>query len=88
VSNSAVAIRKGRSRKRRFLNRTVLLIIVATIVTWGLFLVLRLNREASTDYDRIMADCIRDRNQKTPPAVARDAAAIATDCARNTRSGQ
>ena len=85
VSNSTFVIRRVRPRKWRNWNRNVLLvIIVITMTVWGLFLVLRLNREAPTDYDRVMAKCITDRNQKTTPPAAGDAATIATDCARNT----
>jgi hypothetical protein len=84
MSNSTVLMRRGRSRKWRLLNRNVLLIVVATIMAWGLFLGLRINRESSTAYDRDMANCITYQNQKSPHPVAGDAATIATDCARNT----
>jgi len=82
-------MRRSRSRKWRVLNRTVFFIIGATMMmTWGLFLGLRLHREASTDYDRVMASCITDRNQQAAPPVAKDAATIAVDCAHNTLHGQ
>ena len=66
----------------------MLFIIVAAMMAWGLFLVLRLNREASTDYDRVMANCITDQNKKTPHPKAGDTVTIATDCARHTLEGQ
>ena len=84
ASNSAFVMRRRGSRKWRFFNRNMILIVVAIMMTWGIFLVLRLNREVSTDYDRAMARCITDRNQAATPPIASNAASIAVDCAHNT----
>jgi len=63
--------------QRKFLGRIVLSVIAAAVVGWGLLLYFRPAVDNSTDYERAVADCMRDHTRAVDSADSQDDAAAA-----------
>jgi hypothetical protein len=69
-------MRRAKSR-RKFLGRILVSVIAAAVVGWGLLLYFRPEIDNSTDYERSVADCMRDHTRAVNSPDSQDDAATA-----------
>ena len=78
--NTAVRVRKIRTRKRKPIGKVLLRVIAAAVVAWTAFFLFQFYHDSNADFQRAMADCIQDRNQSSAPSSGEDASAAAMAC--------
>ena len=88
MSNSAIRVRRVRTRKRNPVSRILPRVIAAAVVAWGAFFVFQFYHDSNADYQRAMADCIQDRNKTAAPSSGEDASAAAMACATSMHGGK
>jgi hypothetical protein len=74
-------MRRVKSR-RIYWGRIVAGLIAAAVVGWGVLLYTHPYGDNATDYERSLADCMRDRTRVVDTPGGQDAAAA--DCVRDT----
>jgi hypothetical protein len=78
-------MRRVKSR-RKYLGRVVMGVIAAAVVGWGMLLYFHPYGDNTSDYERSLADCMRDRTRVVDSPGNQDAAAAA--CVRDTPGDQ
>jgi len=78
-------MRRVKSR-RKVWGRVVVSVIAAAVVGWGFLLYFHPYGDNTTDYERSIADCMRDRTRAVNTPGGQDVAAA--DCVRDTPGDQ
>jgi hypothetical protein len=88
MASPAVHSGRVRIRQRKRRGRTLLRIIFAAALGWGLFAAYQIYRDNTVSDQRAIANCIEEHNQNAVGFSGEEAAAIAALCSRIKAAGQ
>jgi hypothetical protein len=58
----------------------LLRVIAVTVIAWAAFFIFQFYHDSNSDFQRVMANCIQDRNKTAAPSSGEDASAAAMAC--------
>ena len=88
MASPAVPSGRVRIRQRRRRGRTLLRVIIAAALGWGLFVAYHIFRANTVSDQSAIAHCIEEHNKTAVGSSGQDAVAIAALCAQSKASGQ